>query len=74
MYIKYSTRKFKEDHLRRIKFLKAQSVSQGGNRTQEEVLVIALEIGLTQLEQLLLNPVDVNIKKRTAPMGIRNEE
>ena len=79
MYIKYSTRKFKVSHLERIKSLKDQYASRGTCTTQEGIVVGALDIGLTQLEKLLGIStslgvrVEDNQRKRTAPMGIKDE-
>ena len=75
MYIKYSTRKFKASHLERIKSLKDQYALQNLPKTQEEIIVIALEAGLLYLEDhtpYLLPPTPER-GKRTAPMGIKDE-
>lgn len=66
MYIKYSTRRFKEDHLNRIRALKNTYASQGVDKTQEQILVEVVEEGLKIVEQ-------TPDKKRIAPMWIRDE-
>jgi len=90
MYIKYSTRNFKASHLERIKSLKAKYPSfLGTTKTQEEIVVMALEVGLAFMEQHmdLTTVTDLRIesddkvlyeiykssKKRTAPLGIKDD-
>lgn len=75
MYIKYSTRRFKEDHLNRIRALKKRYLSQGVDKTQEQILVQVVGEGLKIVEQLMMLTVQVKRQPagRVAPLGIRDE-
>ena len=90
MYTKYSTRRFKIDHLNRIRALKKRYLSQGVEKTQEQILVQVVEEGLKLVEQSIgtvttsdfrlesddkvMYELYKNTKRRIAPIGIRDEE
>lgn len=84
MYIKYSTRKFKISHLKRIKLLKDWNLALGTHKSQEEILTEVVEEGLKIVEAVLQPSITFALqeedrmnqewlKKRTAPMGIKDE-
>lgn len=77
MYIKYSTRRFKEDHLNRIRALKKQYLSQGIEKTQEQILVQVVGEGLQVVEQLIMPQLTAQfagqLAKRVAPLGIKDD-
>ena len=75
MYTKYSTRRFKIDHLNRIRALKKRYLSQGVEKTQEQILVEIVEEGLKIVETKRFVPWRAGEQMlRIAPIGIRDEE